>query len=567
LLDACQEQKEVSTELRALALALSSQLSAEKIVQRIESLVLRQSANERAADRVHETFNPFARFDGTQNTSQDRVDAEQRAIERDTAQLADALDETASPSANDKDGAMLRALPASLSTPQISLSAGIPHSALKATLLELLAKWKARENADTRLDQARAQVEALLRDQKSLASETAHHPEKNDALAERQAVIADQAELTHDIHSLNVSAAGEMDQAQTGMQQNTGTLASAGHAADSLPTQTSVIARLAHAAELLTQDAKARDVRENETPPELTKDLQQLKDQIDHASQSNHNQPDPVLAARVSEMQKQAAVIAPQAASPLAAAAGQLQQAQSAAAPELAAASQSVQQQLNAIAQPARDFAALAKAAAAIKEAMQKAHEADNSLKRPAHSDAARVTGNLAAAQNDVAQADGAIGKLSESAHQALQQAASEFGKGGAASVQNNRSDAQQHTEAGMQVLSAAGQHLAQAMQDVRAAGMAAAGIGTTPGMPGGREPGPRGRATQGQLAGMDAPGQPEGLLEGGHELMPSTGPVVGTLSPKDRDALIQYQAEKTPPEYAPMVQQYMKNLSDSSTP
>jgi hypothetical protein len=39
----------------------------------------------------------------------------------------------------------------------------------------------------------------------------------------------------------------------------------------------------------------------------------------------------------------------------------------------------------------------------------------------------------------------------------------------------------------------------------------------------------------------------------------------MGGLKPKDRDAISQYQAEKSPPEYAPLVQQYLKNLADSS--
>lgn len=41
-------------------------------------------------------------------------------------------------------------------------------------------------------------------------------------------------------------------------------------------------------------------------------------------------------------------------------------------------------------------------------------------------------------------------------------------------------------------------------------------------------------------------------------------GTVMGALSHKDRDAIMQFQAEKTPLEYAPLVQQYLKNLADS---
>jgi hypothetical protein len=40
---------------------------------------------------------------------------------------------------------------------------------------------------------------------------------------------------------------------------------------------------------------------------------------------------------------------------------------------------------------------------------------------------------------------------------------------------------------------------------------------------------------------------------------------VVGALQAKDRDAIRQFQSDKSPPEYAPMVQQYLKNIADAS--
>jgi hypothetical protein len=44
----------------------------------------------------------------------------------------------------------------------------------------------------------------------------------------------------------------------------------------------------------------------------------------------------------------------------------------------------------------------------------------------------------------------------------------------------------------------------------------------------------------------------------------PPPAQVVGALSPKDRAAIAQFQDEKTPPEYANLVQQYQKDLNDS---
>jgi hypothetical protein len=38
-------------------------------------------------------------------------------------------------------------------------------------------------------------------------------------------------------------------------------------------------------------------------------------------------------------------------------------------------------------------------------------------------------------------------------------------------------------------------------------------------------------------------------------------------LPQRDRDALLQAQRETWPPEYAPAIEQYLRNLSDQSTP
>jgi len=73
-----------------------------------------------------------------------------------------------------------------------------------------------------------------------------------------------------------------------------------------------------------------------------------------------------------------------------------------------------------------------------------------------------------------------------------------------------------------------------------------------------------KGQKQQGQGGAGESPeGDSNNVLAGiGGD---GTAQVMGGLKPKDRDAITQYQAEKSPPEYAPMVQQYLKNLADSS--
>jgi hypothetical protein len=565
LLDAYQQQKGVSTELKELALNLSTQMIAEGVVKHVEALILRQSANERRTDALKDSVQPFVKPQPAEKYLLNRVQTEQRALTHDTALLANALYQPSSPHTDMADISDLQNLSAAAEhqTKSAFLSAAvITQDLLKTKLLEILAKWKAKEDADTRLEQARTQVDSLLKDQKALANATNQMPDRGDILSERQGAIDDRAELTHDVASLNAAAGTEMEQAQNAMRANTGALASGTPAASSLPAQTSIVANLTNAAQLLAQDAKDREARQNQPLPDLAKDLHQLKDRIDQAKDAA-NKPDPALAARVSQLQKDASVIAPRAADHLAAAMAQLQQSQpqSAAAQELAAASQSVQQQMDAVAPAALDYQALAKAGEALNEALQKATDADNSLKDAPHPDAPRVAGDLATAENDVDKIDAEVGKLSPGAHQALQQANGQFKQGGSASAQNHGPEARQQTEGGIKTLEDAAQHLAQAMQHAQAKGMVAAGMGP------GRNGAPHPDSNHPENPDQEAPDHDEQLIAGHHELKPEAGQVVGALSPKDRDALLQYEGEKTPPEYAPMVDQYMKNLSDSSPP
>ena len=73
--------------------------------------------------------------------------------------------------------------------------------------------------------------------------------------------------------------------------------------------------------------------------------------------------------------------------------------------------------------------------------------------------------------------------------------------------------------------------------------------------------------------AGTAGAGDPSGPSEGKNSLLGGTGPAGGPgqvasgLRPRDRAAISQAEAEKTPPEFTPLVRQYLKNLADGVTP
>lgn len=592
LLDAYQQQKGVSTQLKALALALANQMAAQDMIKRIEDLAVRQAANQRQTDLLKGVLKSYGRVDPDKKPLVNRVQAEQRYIADDMDQLTDALKQAA-PSPNDAEEAAeitdlqklasdadyrLKGLSRSTSLPDAAASQG----ALEDKLLQTLSTWKNKEDAETRLQQARAQVDALLKDQKALFNDTNQAQGSDNTLAQRQAAIADRAELAQDIRSLNPAAGEKMDQAKTGMHENTDTLASDAPVTDSLPKQTSIITSLASAAQLLAADAKMLEAKKKESAVDLVKDMQHLKARIDQAKQEIEAKPEQTktdqtktakaktdeaqgtdqakkneaLAAKLTQLQKDASAIAPEAAHHLNAASAKLHQSHSDAAKELDAASQSIKQQLHALAPPSNDSKKLAKAGHGLREALKKATDANNSLKDAAHPDAHRVASDLSTVQDELDHADANTGKLSDDAHQAIQKAKAEFKQAADALAQNNRTDAQKHTEAGLNILKDAHQHLAQARKSDRAKRIAAAEKEKNENRP---------PEAQADVKADEHTKVGNLILKGSRNLAPTGGPVVGTLSPKDRDALMQHEAEKTPPEYAPLVQQYMKNLSDSS--
>jgi len=162
----------------------------------------------------------------------------------------------------------------------------------------------------------------------------------------------------------------------------------------------------------------------------------------------------------------------------------------------------------------------------------------------------------------------GKMGRMPSGAQSALQSAQSSVGEGSA------QASAGQNTPAQMNATDAANA-LAQAQA---ALALAQAGLGTQP-SPGqgqsqakgqGKTPGPG----QGKGQGQGSP-SPQGTGDEGNRNGPggadgsrteTAGAGTFTRLPnRDRAALKQSQAEKYPQEFGPLVEQYLKNLSDQS--
>jgi len=165
--------------------------------------------------------------------------------------------------------------------------------------------------------------------------------------------------------------------------------------------------------------------------------------------------------------------------------------------------------------------------------------------------------------------AAGKLGALPRSAQSALQSAEGSLTDGAAQASAGQNSPAQQSA-------ASASQELAQALA---ALALAQAGLGSDaalasaePGQGEGKKPGPGPGKGPPQADGTPSP-QGDGRAGNWDGRGGADGPRRGTLGPgqftglpaRDRAAIQQSQSEKYPQEYGPLVEQYLKNLSDQT--
>ena len=466
-----------------------------------------------------------------------------------------------------------------------------------------------------------ADLAKLIEEQKNLLDQTNAAVDVKPrviGLDEKQGILVDETNLMQqDLQSLSPTASGLVKDAINPMQDSRAELKGAGFT-KAATSQQETIAKLEEAQKQLQQqiaDAQkaAEDAAKN--PVAALQDLQkqiqadmqqqqQVTKQTDQAA--NASPPDPDATAKAQQQQSQlqqqtsameqtAQPLSLPASQALATAADQMNQAQQAMADPataanapaaqqaaqaaLAQANQAVAQQIAQAQQQTADPAALAAAA----NDLQKAQDAVSSAiadtapaadgttpaatppaAAPSMADAQAA---LAAAAQDT-QAAAATPGLPDAAAAAVADAKADIGKGEEAAAKGDAPD----TAA---AAAAAEGALAQAQASVA---LAQAGM-QTPGPPmAGEPPGPPGPPMPGMPGMTPEPPHPDApstdgakIVSGGstdkgklHNAL-GTGKFV-TVASRDRAAIDQTQAEKRPQEYAPMIDQYMKNLADQSS-
>ena len=619
LVTASQAQKDILLKLKSLAADLAAQEAQKEIPTMLQNLIVRQSANIRRT-AVLPANQTAAQLDPKQKVSHDIVSAEQSSI-GDEIQLVFKIlgsktDTTAKPDAADTSKAVLDAMTNSLfqSTANLAtqLTAAGPfppavskQTAVRTYLISFLRIAMSSIDPVTQLQQAKAQLDQVVADQKDLADKAKQSQQDGATLAERQQKISDDLSLTQAaLKTTSPEASTPLDQAQQAMAQSADALEKAKDPSTTAPQQQAVADNLQKAEDALDQQIASAEKEENESPVDKLAQLQQLQNQINQAEQNPQTS-----AADLQKLQQDAMVPSPQASDKIADAADQLQQEQAdqtsqppanqspppdpsqsgqppasqsqqnppAGSPPqgsqppldhtqadqlLAQASADVQAQEDALKQDAQDYQALSQANQQLDQAEQQTQSADQSMQNPANKDLTGAAQSLSQAQASVDQMSQSPppGGLPGDSQQALQQASADLknaamqavqAQGAAAAAQGQAAEAaMQKAQAGLNQAMAQIQQKSQGqMQGQMQAQFGQQQVGST------FHGGPLNQdAMYGQLLNGYGPKATRG-----------SALVVGGLKPKDRAALAQFRQEKAPPEYADQVQQYLKNLADSS--
>ncbi len=495
------------------------------------------------------------------------------------------------------------------------------QTAVRDQLTSLLRVAFSKVDVATRLQQARELLDQILNDQNGLGSVEQEGQLDGATLAERQAGLEDRTAVANALlKPINQAVSTQLDQTQQDMGDASTTLASAHKLSDAAPRQQAVVADLTKAETLLDQQIVAAQNQESLSPTDKLAALQQLKAAIDGAQKNPQTS-----AADLQKLGQQAGPLSPSAANQIDNAADDAAKPQpdtNAISQALTQASADVQKQEDELADAAKQYQALADASNALAQAQQDSQDANKSI-QSSPGNLTTAAHDLSQAGNAVSQAQQAVQQGSQSTQkqqggsqtgqQSSQQQGSQSSPSQSSSSQSSSSQSGQSQDAGQAGQQQGGgsagaqaqaggsgaqgalQQAADALKD--ATNQAVQGQGAQAGADndqalaaiqraqaqlkvamaqlaqsansldgtgqGGASPGQK--PTQGGLDTGSGGSRGIGSMAGGAGVYSGPGQVVGSLKAKDRAAITQYQAEKSPPDYAPQIQQYLKNLADAA--
>jgi hypothetical protein len=518
-------------------------------------------------------------------------------------------------------------LQAALDKANADLGAGHP---LQATAQQKIARDQLRQVAkdlnpptttSDALSDFAATLNKLIEDQKDLLNQTnaaVSVQPRVTGLETKEGVLVDQANsLQEDMLSLSPVASNLVQEAIPPMQLSRALLGPRGQPFDQAAArEKDALEKLEEAQKALSQQVAEAEKAEEDAAKDATEKLQDLQEQIQQAMQqqqqttqqtANANAATPpdtnqlaqdqqaqsALQQKASTMQQAASPLSLSAAQALAKAASAMSQAQQAmtdpanaqatqsaqqaAQQALAQANQAVSQQIAQNQQQASDPSQLDQAASDLQQAQGDVSNAIADTQQASSSGPA--AGSPPATPPTMAQAQAALAQ----AAQATQAAAATPGLPDAAasavqSAEKSIAQGQQAAGKGDAPGTAAAAAAAQASLAQAQAAIAVARAGMTPGpaTPGGPTPGgppmwakagnammPPGHNTRSLTGARNISG---GSLDKGTLHAVSGNGKAVVFQARDREALNETQGETRPQEYSPMIEQYLRNLSDEAT-
>ena len=471
----------------------------------------------------------------------------------------------------------------------------------RRALLEQLARAEAEaekpENKLAEMKELLERLQQLIKDEEKLRDETATAEKKSlAAKTPKQGELKDTAqELQEKAGSDSPPAAESLGEAAEQMQKSQNSLA---NAQNNAPAQQAAIDALKKAEQQLSQDiAKLEQAEKDlasleellEKLAKVIEEQQQVESKTADEATKPENQPLKDLASKQDQLRNDTGALEQKAASPAPTAAERLANAkehmedakkeldkpaakdaqpdQREALRDLYAAKREIEDQMDKLrdmlGQPPSD-AALADAASMIEQAQREVDEAMAQMEQ----------GALQPAGKDLDQAEGLVspltagkmGRLPPSAQAALESAQGSLSSGSAQAASGQGAPAQASAAAAAQSLAQAQAALALAQAGL-SSGMAQAGQGQGQGQ--GQAQGQGKGRGQGQPtpqgSGRDGNWRGSGGADGAKRGTVGQGQFTG-LPARDRAAIQQSQGEKYPQEYGPLVEQYLKNLSDQGS-
>ena len=575
LVTAYQGQQGIISEISALTSELQLKQTQDQLRLSIRETLRRQLANLRLTSDLAGEGKALDALGPDDKSRHEIAASNQAGIASDVPTLLATLDKLIAQTSDKDAGAALKAMvqdasggglqPLAADAAQTTLAAAWAQAVqdqkkLADLFLDLADRLSPPQDVPAALQSAKSDLAKMVEQQQNLAQT----PQAN--TTENQAAVQDQAALAaRNLQSVNAQAAQQLQQAQQAMEQSRQALAQNQNnlqsQADAAKNQQQALAALQQAQKTVDQQIEAEAQAQAATPQQRLDQLNQVaaalqQAQAEQQRMAQNSSPEQAaqLAQQLAALQQQALPVSPEAGQALGQAAVNAAQqkdnspaAQAAAAQvqqQLAQAQQAVQRQLAQAAPTAAAARQLAQAQQALQAVAQQVSQAQASMQNAAS--LPQAVNQLLAAQQALQAAQSAAPQSTAGGPQPLQAAAKAMQEAMLQAAQGKQQEAQNGAQKAQQALASAQSALSEAQKELDPQANQNPG-----GSPAANQAGGNGNAPIAD-SGWNAP---------------VSANVSGNLTPHDRAAIVQIQAEKAPAEYQPMISQYYKNLAEGISP